>query len=248
MRASTRVLFHVGMDAPLRTFAGRPSAPWPAARLAMAGMRACAVITVIDLLLVGAKYEDRVGWVTHDTPAVAVFGFLAALIELAVPLNTVLMLTGSLWALTVLGTAAAFVGWLTQAARNADRLNGRPRRAHGWAIGGWLVPVANVVIPYRVVQGVNAASVAGSGTEPAPVGRWWAALLVTVPIVAAGAIWRAAVVGYEIGGQQMRDTRVFAYLLWAVGAGAVFYTAALGRKVVRRITDAQANRMREDAR
>lgn len=144
----------------------------------------------------------------------AVLGFLAALVEQAVPLDTVLVVTGSLWALTVLGTAVA---------------------------------LANVVIPHRVARGVNAASVAGSGTQPAPIGRWWAALLVTVPLVTAGAIWRATVVGYDIGGQQMRDTRVFAYLLWAVGAAAVLYTAALGRKVVRRITDAQANRRDDEA-
>ncbi|MDI6103354.1 DUF4328 domain-containing protein [Actinoplanes sp. NEAU-A12] len=235
------------MNASLGSSAAGVPAPWPAARLAMAGMRACAVITVIDLLLVGAKYEDRVGWVTHDAPAVAVLGFLAALIELAAPLNTVLVATGILWALTALATAVAFLVWLVRAARNADRLNGRPRRAHGWAIGGWLIPVANLVIPYRVVQGVNAASAAGPGPEPAPVGRWWAALLVTFPLVVAGAVCREGVVGYEIGGQQLRDTRVLAYLLWAVAAAAVWYSAALGRKVVRRITEAQATRTHQSA-
>jgi hypothetical protein len=203
---------------------------WPAARLAVAGMRVCVVVTMVDVLLLGAKYEDRVSWYTHDTD-VPVLGFLAALIELVVRLDTVLLVTGCVWVLAVSGTAVAFVGWLVQAARNADRLDGRPRR---------LSSVADVVIPYRAVRAVNEASVAGSG--PAPVGRWWAALLVTVPLVVSGALWRLMVLGQQIDGQQMRDTRVFAFLLWSAAAAAVWYSSRLGVRVVRHITEAQAGR------
>lgn len=204
----------------------------------MAGMRFSVVITLIDLVLTGAEYEDRVGWATHDTPAVAVLGFLAALIELAVPLDLVLAISGSVWAVTVVATVVAFLAWLGQAARNTDRGNGRPRRPAGRVSAGRFVAVADVVLPYRVLREVNAAS-----AEPqAPVGRWWAALLVTVPLVAAGAVWRVAIVGGHIDGEQMRDSRVLAYLLWAAGAAALWYTATLGRKVVRRITEAQAAR------
>lgn len=208
-------------------------------------MRASVAITLIDLILVGSEYENRVEWATHDTPPVAMLGFLAALIELVMPLDVVLVVSGSAWILTVSVTAVAFLAWLVQATRNADRWNGRPHRSAGRVVGGWLVPVANLVIPYRVVREVNAASGGGSGPLAAPVGRWWAALLLTVPLVAAGALWRTAIVGNEIGGEQMRDTCVFAYLLWAAGAGAVCYTAMLGSKVVRRITEAQAARVRD---
>jgi len=210
-------------------------------------MRACVVVTVIDVVLVGAEYEDQVVLATHDTPAVAVLAFLAVLVELVAPMDTVLLVTGYAWAVTVLATAVAFVGWLGQAGRTADRLNGRPRRAHGRSIGGWLVPVADVVLPYRVVQGVNEASGAGSGSQPAPVRRWWAALLVTVLLGVTGAFWRVAVVDDEISGERMRETRVFAYLLWAAGVAAVWRSAVLGRQVVRRITETQANRVREGA-
>lgn len=197
--------------------------PWPAARLAVAGMRVCVVVTMIDVLLLGAKYEDRVSSYTHDTD-VPVLGFLAALIELVVRLDTVLLVTGCVWVLAVSGTAVAFVGWLVQAARHADRPDGRPRR---------VISVADVVIPHRVVRAVNEASVAGSRSRPAPVGRWWAAVLVTVPLVVCGAFWRLMVLGQQIDSQRMRDTRVFAFLLWSAAAAAVWYSSRLGVQMIR---------------
>ncbi|MEV4481692.1 DUF4328 domain-containing protein [Micromonospora coxensis] len=224
------------MDAPSQTPRVGPLVPWPVARLAMAGMRACAVLTLIDLTLVGAAYEDSIVVVTHGSPAVPVLAFLAALIELAVPLETVLMTTGLLWMLTVTATAAAFLAWLVRATRNAEGRDGRPSGR-----------LADVVLPYRALRDLNAASDTRPDSEAAPIGRWWTALLVSVPLVVAGAAWRILVVGDEIGIARMRDTHVYAYLLWTAGTASVWYTASLGRKVVRRVTEAQAARVRASA-
>ncbi|MEV6597268.1 hypothetical protein AB0M36_10440 [Actinoplanes sp. NPDC051346] len=222
------------MAASPRISAAQPVPLRPAARLAIAGMRACIVVTVIDVLLVGAKYEDRVSVVTHDSDVV-VLGFLAALVELAVPMDTVLLVSGGAWALTVLMTAVALIRWLIRAERHADRLSGGSRRAPSWSVGSQLVLVADVLVPFRVMRTWNEAA-------SAPVGRWRVALLVTIPLVAAGVFWRAAIVGYEFGGQQMRDTRVFAFLLGAASVAAVWYTAALGIRIVRHVTEIQSNR------
>ncbi|WP_203713138.1 hypothetical protein [Asanoa siamensis] len=148
-------------------------------------MRACAVLTLVDLLMVGAKYEDRVMVVTHSTPDIPPLGFLAVLVELATPLDTVLAITGSSWILAAATTAVAFLVWRRRTAKTTDL---RP---------------------------------------------WWTALLLTTPLVAAAVVWRQAVVAYEIGGQQMRDTRPYAYLLWATAAAAVLYTTARGRKIAK---------------
>jgi len=56
-------------------------------------------------------------------------------------------------ALGLLVIAPLFVAWLWRAAENQQALGRRPERlGSGWAIGGWFVPLANLVIPVLVVQ------------------------------------------------------------------------------------------------
>jgi hypothetical protein len=212
------------MDPTAQTSAAQPLARGLPARLAVAGTHAVVVVTVVEFLLVGAKYEDRVGWATHDTPALAVLNFLAAVVEVFLPLTTLLLVTGTVWVVTVLAAAVAFVRWLRRAARDAGL-------AHGWA---------SLVNPYRMVRDVHAESV--TGAAPAPVGRWWAALLATAPLVVAAIVLRAAVVHQEIGGEQLRDARVLTYPLGILTVAGVWYTAVLSRRVVRRITHPRAHR------
>ena len=52
----------------------------------------------------------------------------------------------------------------------------------GWAIGGWFIPLADLVIPARVVGEVSARSRPGairSWTMPRVVTGWWVALILT---------------------------------------------------------------------
>jgi hypothetical protein len=80
-------------------------------------------------------------------------------------------------------TAVVFITWMWRAAKNNQALGReRPRFGPGWAIGGWFIPIANLVIPVLIVQdlwrGSNASVARGDmrwkiGDRSALVGWWW---------------------------------------------------------------------------
>ena len=79
-------------------------------------------------------------------------------------------------------TAALFITWLFQltkvvADRSPDALRHRP----GWAIGGWFVPILNLVRPKQMVDDVwTGSSPDWSRERPAfYVHLWWAAFLIS---------------------------------------------------------------------
>jgi hypothetical protein len=77
---------------------------------------------------------------------------------------------------------AAFVVWLYLARDNFDRRgDGSVDWRKGWTIGGWFVPLANLVIPNRVVGEIYVRS-APDRQWPAPrlVNLWWGGLLVSL--------------------------------------------------------------------
>lgn len=58
-----------------------------------------------------------------------------------------------MYLLLALATAVVFIVWMWRAAKNNEAL-GRfyPRLKPGWAIAGWLIPLANLVIPVLILQ------------------------------------------------------------------------------------------------
>jgi ABC-type Fe3+ transport system permease subunit len=87
--------------------------------------------------------------------------------------------------LFVLGlvTAVVFIVWMWRAAKNNEAL-GRvnPRFGPGWSIGGWFIPIANLVIPILILQdlwrGSDPTVVRGdpgwrTGRRSALMGWWW---------------------------------------------------------------------------
>lgn len=61
--------------------------------------------------------------------------------------------TDVLLALSVLAVVPVFIVWCFRAAKNQEALERRPERlGAGWAIGGWFIPLANLVIPVLVIQ------------------------------------------------------------------------------------------------
>jgi hypothetical protein len=88
----------------------------------------------------------------------------------------------------VLAALGGFLTWLYRARRNLEAAPG-PRLAWGpgWALLGWLIPVANLVIPPLVVAEVTRHSLARAG-RPGAAGvtlawGWWVSL---VGLVAVG--------------------------------------------------------------
>ncbi len=84
---------------------------------------------------------------------------------------------------TYLITAAAFLTWFWRMYANLTALGRSRRRRPGWAIGGWLIPFAGLVIPYGIGAEIWTQSKADG--EPKrrdpnmePVISWWALFLI----------------------------------------------------------------------
>jgi hypothetical protein len=230
-------------DVPPAATAGSPRGPRRAARVAVAALVAWAVIDVLNTVIAVGHYEDRITRVTHGEVDVLPAWLVYTLFDHFMPYGMVTTVAARLWVLGLLVAGIAFITWLVQARRNAGRLGGAPAWAAGWAVGGWFIPVANLVIPYRVVRDVRRAS----GPDPvgqataiaAPVGRWWAGVIVMVLLNRLVALYSAFTsYGGMFKGEAL-DKRLVAYPLWTAGTAALVVTAVLGAQVVQRITEAQ---------
>jgi hypothetical protein len=87
---------------------------------------------------------------------------------------------------TTLGAArllvlVVFIVWLYLARDNFDRrADNNVNWRKGWTIGGWFIPLANIVIPNRVVSEIYARSSPDrTWTSTRLVNAWWIALLVS---------------------------------------------------------------------
>jgi len=104
------------------------------------GLTAVLIIGVFNHLRVLGDKES--GGLVFDTKAVNDANALAA---------SMIILSG----LVALAIFVLLVIWLYRAAKNNEAL-GRmnPRLGPGWAIGGWLIPIANLVIPFIIMDDV----------------------------------------------------------------------------------------------
>jgi hypothetical protein len=103
--------------------------------------------------------------------------------------------------LVALVAAIVFIGWLSRARDNAERLSARPMRlAKGWAVGGWFVPVANLVLPVIVAMDVWLASAPpGRPNGAGLVGLWWTVAVGTWLLWPVSALARTLVQdGYHV--------------------------------------------------
>lgn len=70
--------------------------------------------------------------------------------------------------------AVLLIVWLYRARVNLDKLGtAEGAMAPGWAIGGWFIPFANLVIPFRVMAAVARGSLPPSGRLTALLWGWW---------------------------------------------------------------------------
>jgi hypothetical protein len=98
--------------------------------------------------------------------------------------------SAAFYGLTQLAIVVLFIIWQFRAAKNNEALyRPRPRFTPGWSIGGWFIPVANLVIPLLIVQdlwrGATPSTPRGdprwrSARGSWLVGVWWAAWLVSL--------------------------------------------------------------------
>jgi len=203
------------------TTPGQTVAPARIAALRSAGMAATimlalvAVVDLADLALTPLVVADPNG-------SIATVELLVLLLEV----------------FCVLATAIAFITWLVIAARNVRGWGIRTSYGPGWAIGGWLIPVANLLLPILVVN----ETARGSATAPFPnlppqkayralIGSWWGCLIVS------GLFAR-------VDAGKTFATDEGAYALGSGTPGTAFFVAAavLAIFVIRHINDLQARR------
>ena len=137
----------------------------------------------------------------------------------------------------MVGAAAAIMAWLYIAAENAQAWGIRLKWGPGWAIGAWFLPLANLVIPVLVVNGLARASASPVSPWSAPgragtglVAAWWATFLLGV--------------GFTRASARKAFTPDGDYVLGYVAPGTVCYIAAavFGMLLIRHITALQVNR------
>lgn len=107
----------------------------------------------------GSWLDDPSSISLSDAQRIDTLNQTTAIVELAL-----LVLTGVL-----------FICWIYQAYSRPLAERSALRMERGWAIGGWLIPFANYVIPYRVVQGVSCATATPARARSRLVLAWWAA-------------------------------------------------------------------------
>jgi hypothetical protein len=93
-------------------------------------------------------------------------------------------------------TGVAFIVWTFRAAKNNAALGRAGARfGPGWAIAGWVIPIANLVIPVLIIQDLWRGSDSGVprgdprwkiGNRSLLVGFWWGLFLAGRVLVAAG--------------------------------------------------------------
>ncbi|MFJ4978014.1 DUF4328 domain-containing protein [Streptomyces coeruleorubidus] len=91
---------------------------------------------------------------------------------------------GNVQGIVFLPCAVLFIAWFFWTRRNTGLLApDRFRKGPGWAIGGWLIPLANFWLPYRIAVDMwGAASPLPADGEPYragiwPVNLWWGLLV-----------------------------------------------------------------------
>jgi hypothetical protein len=136
--------------------------------------------------------------------------------------------------------------WTRRARLNLDAFpDARPTLGHGWLIAGWLVPVANLIVPGRMVASIARESVR-SRRVLVWVWLWWVGfvvLIVGTRILGVPAANRE----FELANNPDIDLLAEHYRNWAVGeavlVAAGVLSAACFAVAVRRISDAQEERI-----
>jgi hypothetical protein len=153
-----------------------------------------------------------------------------------------------------LASAGLFLAWLYRARRNLERIDGaRPRWGHGWTLAGWVIPVANAVVPGLVVADVADNSAVPRSRLSWLALAWWSAFVAAsiaglASVRSQRSIVVAAIYSSESDpvSQVLRDQlarfegSVAPPLGEIVVVGLWLVTVALGIVLVRRVTALQA--------
>jgi hypothetical protein len=132
-----------------------------------------AVLLVVMLVSLQGATEQNIFDVADTVLTLASVMFFVALVGYA----------------AVVPAAALTIWWTYRVRRNLDALGAQPRFAAGWAVAGWLIPVANLVLPYLVLRDVLVLrQVARDRTATRLLVGWWVSLLAAVTTAGLAAL------------------------------------------------------------
>lgn len=135
--------------------------------------------------------------------------------------------------LVAIATTVAFIFWYYGAYGNLRWLRGQTKWTQSWAIWGWIVPIINLFLPYRIMQELQPES----PTDSAASKKWhrvlitWWGLSLVASIVSL-TMWFA------------EPSRSFVYVFAALAADAAnLVSSVLAILLVRRVTKHQDARL-----
>jgi hypothetical protein len=155
--------------------------------------------------------------------------------------------TGGIYLLLFLATVVLWLVWQFRHGRNAEALGKRDGLGAGWAIGGWLLPVANLVLgPLQLHQSAAASdpdAPQGRGRAPGIIVVWWA-LWVAQGVIGffSGRLGFTGDLGDDVDLEDFRSSDQLGGLGALVTAVAAFVAIAMVRQLTARQRRAVAAR------
>lgn len=154
--------------------------------------------------------------------------------------DDVALATAALAGILQLVTAIVWITWQFRFAKNAEVLGKRDGLGPGWAIGGWLIPIANLILgPLQLQQSAKASdpdAPPGQGRVPGVLVLWWALwVLQSVLGFSSGRFGFGTDTDADVDIDEFRSSDQ----LGGVGAGLVFLAALAAIVLVRQLTARQ---------
>lgn len=148
--------------------------------------------------------------------------------------------TAGLYLLAFLATVVLWLVWHFRFAKNAEALGKRDGLSAGWAIGGWFIPLANLVLgPLQLHQSTKASdpdAPGGQGRVPGILIAWWVFLVAqTLISLGSGRFGSSGDAGQDIDLEEFRS----ADQLGSVGMFLTMVSAVLAVIMVRQISNRQ---------
>lgn len=115
----------------------------------------------------------------------------AAELDAWVVVDDVRVTVSGVTALLIAAGLVVLAVWMTQAARRAEWMAPGPRTwSSGWAVAGWFVPVANMVIPRLVLNEIESRPTADGPARPLQLlGQvWWWLAMGSLVLLAIGGV------------------------------------------------------------
>jgi hypothetical protein len=235
----------VGEDAPVNDHIASPTpGSGPAPAPALRRVRGIARLTVAALALCGVAWAARAVWeirlaVTGE-PASGPPDLGGGEHRPLTSLEDSYHLVSSVGGFTALICAVVFLLWLDNMRDNARTLSGRrPRYSGFWLYAGWLIPLANLWIPRRLVAYAHQDSAPGERL-PRSVNVWWGLWLVGM-LSGVGLM-------YEDDADQIIERAYTDLWMLLASDAAVIGAAVAGIFAVRAVTAVQQRHLDGDVR